>query len=233
MPRRLDRIIHRLQEKAEGLRIAILREPPKVEQWMIKIPAVDGIGVLVVANIGEIAPQRLQLGIPEFAETGLELGFERMRRAAPFAPVMDRLDDRHLHHDVGIFGGGVRVDVAMCIVADGRLGRFVEIAQRLLSAQRPVAKLGRRQVEELIGAAEQLEKVARPVALVARPVRAAEQDRIGQDDFLAGRERLDVVLAWRRDRKQQAERRPLAADNILGLRICRAAIIIERGQIWK
>lgn len=92
---------------------------------MVEVPTVDRVGVLVVADVGQVATKRAELWVEELAHAGLELGLQRVRFAAPFAPVVQRGDDRHLHHHIGIFGGDIRVDVAVAVMADRRLGRFV------------------------------------------------------------------------------------------------------------
>ena len=111
------------------------------------------------------------------------IGLERMRLSLPLSPFVDRLHDRHLHHRVRIFGGGIGMDIAMPVMADRRLGRPVEIAQRPFGAAGPVAKVGRGPVDERIGAADHLQKLPRAVALILREIRTKDERRVRENDF--------------------------------------------------
>jgi hypothetical protein len=67
----------------------------------------------------------------------------------------------------------------MAIMADRCLGRLVEIAQRPLGAVDPVAILGARQVDQLVGDAEHLQELPRGFALVRRG--SCRKTRIASD----------------------------------------------------
>ena len=63
MARGADAEIERFEEQPLRRGIAVQREPPQVEHRMVEIPAIDRIGVLVGADIWEIAAQRLELAL--------------------------------------------------------------------------------------------------------------------------------------------------------------------------
>ena len=101
-----------------------------------------------------------------------------------------------------------------------------------MRAADPVAKLGRRKVEELIGAPEHLEEMPRPVTLVARAIGTAHEYRVGQHDIGVGRERTGVLLVMRgAGGEEEAELRPDAADCLLRGRRGDLAITVKRGEV--
>jgi hypothetical protein len=69
---------------------------------MVQIPAVDRVGVLVLADIGQIATQRLQLRVVELPEPAPDPPLERVPLSVQPSPVQDRRKQCQLHHRIRI-----------------------------------------------------------------------------------------------------------------------------------
>jgi hypothetical protein len=176
---RLDAVVDRLQEQILAALVAVECQPTKVEHGVIKIPGIDCVGVLALflADARQVAAQRLELLVVELRQAAQQFGFERMLLAVPAVPFVDRLRDRKLHHDVGIFALRIGHDVQVAVLVPPCLARGFQIPDRAVRPGDPVPILGYRQVERLVGDAEHLHELPRHFLLVVASPVSNHQDR--------------------------------------------------------
>ncbi|KHS46663.1 hypothetical protein NJ75_01899 [Novosphingobium subterraneum] len=120
--RRLDAVVDGIEEKLARLLVAGDGQVGEIEHGVVEVPAVNGVRVLVLADVGQVAAQRLQFLVVEPLDPRHDLAHQRVLEALPPAPVVKCRSNGQLDHDVGIFTCGIWVEIDMAEMFDTRFG---------------------------------------------------------------------------------------------------------------
>ncbi len=194
---------------------------------MKQIPGIDGVGILVVADIRQVTPYGSQCLVIEAADPGRQFRRQGLGLALRQFPFAQGRQDRHLHHAVGIFRVRIGVQIGMTVLADPRLRRMCQVMDGPRRAIDPIMKPHLGFVEIGVDLRQHIDETPGALHFVQMAFGAEAQERVRNDDLLALRQRLfRRRIAHGRGWRLIAELRPTTADHAVRLGLGRVEIWI-------